>query len=218
MKLSAFTTVVLLVASTTAIQQTPEGHISTRDGSASTPDPRSLAIVQAAAPDSNSCASAAYPDECVTASDATIPILDSFAKYQITSPGEQVALLAWMAFESGDFQYVRNHFPAPGTPGQGTRCMMSPEFVAKFAPTLGVQPGSDPANTLDTLLTAPGAEWDAASWFLTTQCSDDIRTGLQTNTFQGFSDFTTKCISTSMTDDRKSGWQAAAKAFGLSGN
>lgn len=86
-----------------------------------------------------------FADECITAADATQPLIDSFAKYQITTPGEQAALLSWMAYESGDFKYVRNHFPAPGRPGQGCRNMMMPEFVSEFASTLQLS-NSDPAG------------------------------------------------------------------------
>ena len=38
-----------------------------------------------------------------------------------------------MAFESGDFQYQISHFPAPGTPGQGTRNSKAP-FWALLPP------------------------------------------------------------------------------------
>jgi hypothetical protein len=68
-----------------------------------------------------SCASAAFPTECANATVAADAINKSFATYQVTAPGEQAALIAYMLFESGDFQFKTNHFP--GRPGQGTRMM-----------------------------------------------------------------------------------------------
>src|SRR5947199_10077851 len=72
------------------------------------------------APTSGSCANAPIAAECATASQAVTPLISSFATYNITSAAEQAALLSWMAFESADFKYNRNHFPAPGNPAQGT--------------------------------------------------------------------------------------------------
>ena len=72
------------------------------------------------APSSNTCAGATFPQECATASQALPYILDSFQTYKITSWGEQAAIVSLMAFESADFKYNKNHFPAPGRPGQGS--------------------------------------------------------------------------------------------------
>jgi hypothetical protein len=87
-----------------------------------------LALVSAAAlttdqlltisPNSLSCANAPAAGECATAAEAVPIINDVFTSYQISSPGEQAALLSLMAFETGDFKYNRNHFP--GVAGQGS--------------------------------------------------------------------------------------------------
>lgn len=78
------------------------------------------AKLECIAPSSNTCAGASFPDECATASQALPNILDSFQTYKITSWGEQAAIVSLMAFESDDFKYNKNHFPAPGRPGQGS--------------------------------------------------------------------------------------------------
>ena len=75
------------------------------------------------APSSKSCdeASPEFAEECRTAPVAARHISDSFEKYDINSKAEQAAILSWMAMESGEFRYSRNHFPEPGTPGQGSK-------------------------------------------------------------------------------------------------
>lgn len=59
------------------------------------------------------------PGQCRTVNQAAGPILRSFEKYRITTPGEKAALLSLMAFESAEFKYQRNVYP--GTPGQGSK-------------------------------------------------------------------------------------------------
>ena len=171
-------------------------------------------ILLVIAPKSSSCASASFKDECVTANDAAQPIIASFSKYGLSTPGEQAALLSWMAFESGDFEYNKNHFP--GVPGQGMRCMISPSFVQEFAFSVQVQ-NADPAGLVQDLLKA-GHEWDACSWFYKTKCSAEIQTGVQSGTKAGNDAFITSCVSTTNTQDRQAGWVTAAKALGLSGS
>ncbi|KAL8952957.1 MAG: hypothetical protein Q9222_001176 [Ikaeria aurantiellina] len=85
---------------------------------------RTAGSLLAIAPKANTCANATFPKECKTASEAAPFINHSFATYGITTAGEAAAVVAIMAFESGDFKYNINHFP--GRPGQGTRNMQSP--------------------------------------------------------------------------------------------
>jgi hypothetical protein len=77
----------------------------------------------AIAPATASCNGTDFPDECADATHAATAINKAFSTYKITQVGEQAALVAYMLFESGNFKYNRNHFPAPGRPGQGTRMM-----------------------------------------------------------------------------------------------
>ena len=167
------------------------------------------------APTSASCADATadVSSECATAADATQPIIDAFVKYNVATPGEQAALLSWMAFETAEFKYVRNHFPAPGRPGQGTRAMMMPNFVSEYAGTLGLT-NADPAGLLDDVIKA-GGEWGAASWYYTTKCTDDVKTGVQTGGKAGWEKFVTDCVQTTMDDGRVKYWTASAQALGM---
>lgn len=77
------------------------------------------------APNSESCEKAdpEFADECRTADVAAQHISASFKKYDINSRAEQAAILGWMAMESGEFRYSRNHFPPPGNVGQGSKLL-----------------------------------------------------------------------------------------------
>ena len=73
------------------------------------------------APKSSTCEGAPAPDECATNVQAAPFLISAMSKYEIYSVPEIAAVLSVIAFESGDFKYNTNHFPAPGRPGQGTR-------------------------------------------------------------------------------------------------
>ena len=169
------------------------------------------------APTSNTCDGAPFASECVTASQAVEPLVSSFNQYGITTAGEQAALLSWMAFESGDFKYNKNHYP--GTPGQGTRCMLSPTFVKQYVssiPALSNKTASatDPAAVLQ-LVEPDEFSFGSAAWFLSTQCSQDVRSRLQAGTAAGWEAFVTGCVQTTVTDARKAYWTRATAALGV---
>lgn len=210
MKSAALTTISLLLATTAARPS------STPQPQRRAVDPRSIDILTKIAPSSASCSNAPIAGECATASDAAQPLIDSFAKYRIATPAEQAALLSWMAYESAEFQYVRNHFPAPGRPGQGTRAMMMPTFVSEFASTLQLT-NPDPAGLLDDVIKA-GGEWAAASWFYTAKCSDEIKQGVKTGGKAGWEKFITDCVETTLDSGEKSRevyWTRATQALGM---
>jgi hypothetical protein len=125
-----------------------------------------------------------------------------------------------MAYESGEFKYNQNHFPAPGTPGQGTRTMMSPTFVAEYVAFLGLTPASsDPATVLG-LVENDQYGFGSAAWFYHEKCSDAIKSQVQTGSQAGYDAFLTTCVGT--TADEGSGstsrlayWQRAASALGV---
>ena len=78
-----------------------------------------LEKVQYIAPESSSCTNAPQPHECRTAA-LVAPILNEvFTDHNIECLNEKAALIALMAFETGDFKYQKNHFP--GIPGQGSK-------------------------------------------------------------------------------------------------
>ncbi|KAB8256058.1 hypothetical protein BDV32DRAFT_106531 [Aspergillus pseudonomiae] len=172
-----------------------------------------IAIAPGAA---QSCASRAdknAPTECADAEQAATNIAKSFEKYQVTSPAEQAAVISLLALESVEFLYNRNK--VPGVAGQGTRNMQSPAFNSKYAASLNVAVSSDAAQTLDKLV--ENLEWDFGSgaWFLTTQCSADVRSALQAGSEAGWQRYITECVQTQVTDQRKEYWQKAVKALGV---
>jgi hypothetical protein len=79
-----------------------------------------IAQLEYIAPTSTTCNGAPFPEECAVAAQALPYIVESFQRYCVSSPAEQAALISLMAFESADFKYNQNHYPAPGRPGQGS--------------------------------------------------------------------------------------------------
>ncbi|KAF2099592.1 hypothetical protein NA57DRAFT_75092 [Rhizodiscina lignyota] len=173
-----------------------------------------------AAPTSNTCSGATYPNECATAQQAAQPIIDGFAQYGITTVGEQAAALSIMIFESGSFKYNEKHFPAP-VPGQGTRNMQNPEFNQKYVADLeksgklkssDVQAAGTDPNKILALVQPDEFSFASAAWFISTQCDAATRAGLQAGTQAGYTAYLTNCVQTTVTDDRISGWKAALQA------
>lgn len=77
-------------------------------------------IIVAAAPGSAGCDGSA---SCRTADQAAPLIQAAFDKFNFNTPGEQAAIMALMAFETGDFKFDVNVFP--GRPGQGSAYLRS---------------------------------------------------------------------------------------------
>lgn len=158
--------------------------------------------------------------ECATVDQAIQPLLAGFAKYKITTPQEQAALISWMAYESGEFKYNKNHYPAPGRPGQGCRNMMMPDFVKKYALTLPEVTSkidvntAAPAAVLDAVIAA-GQDFAAAAWYYVTYCTDAQKKDLVGGGRKGWEGFVTGCVQTTMDDGRVKYWTAATKSLGL---
>ncbi|KAF4175259.1 hypothetical protein CNMCM8694_008499 [Aspergillus lentulus] len=176
------------------------------------------AQIEAIAPKSKSCADAPAPGECATSEQAAVNIAKSFETYKVTSVAEQAAVIGLMAFESLDFEYNRNHFP--GVAGQGTRNMQSPAFNAKYAASLpaladkleGVS--GDPAGVLDLLLSNEEYDFGSGAWFLTTQCSQEVRSELQSGSQAGWEKYISSCVGTDANEERKAYWTRAVQALG----
>ncbi|KAI9713304.1 MAG: hypothetical protein M1812_006663 [Candelaria pacifica] len=203
------------ISSWTSQYRTTIGSVFGRDAKVGITEQQLLQI----APKSSTCDNAPVAGECSLAKDVYPNLNSAFMTYKITSPGEMAALISLQAFESAEFKYNKNHFP--GRPGQGTAAMLMPTFIAKYAasiPALG-----DKASGL-----APDAvlliinQWDvynfgSAAWFLTTQCSPDIRTGLQTGGQAGWEKYISSCVGTTVTSDRAAYWSKAVAALGVVG-
>lgn len=178
-------------------------------------------ILSTIAPATASCSGADFVDECADATRAATAITKSFATYGITSTGEQAALVAYMLFESGNFKYSKNHFP--GRPGQGTRMMAMPPFIKQYATAVvGEQavatasaPGGDAGNiaVLNLVNADDEKSFGSAAWFLSTQCTPEIRQGLVAETVDGWHNFLTVCVGTTAAPERDAPWIAAKQAM-----
>lgn len=179
------------------------------------------------APGSDSCPSSS--EECATSSQAAPFLNEAVSRYQLASPAEQASVLALIAFESGNFKYNINHFPAPGRPGQGTRNMQSASFNLKYVksiPELASQTAytttdglsGDQLNEIRALVLPDKYAWASAAWFLTQipECAD-ARQLLQSggNPDAGFLAHM-RCVGVPDVDSqRRATWEAAKAALNV---
>jgi len=179
----------------------------------------------------------AFGDECATAERAAGPISAAFAKFGISTVGEKAALLSLMLFETGGFKFDKNHFPAPGRPGQGTRNLQIFKFNLQYAldiPAVAPQakallgpitPSSSQAeidavpdatkNAVRALVLDDTNSFASAAWFLKASgaCAQSFSDGLKTGTVAGWESYITGCVGTTVTDDRRAAYDAALKAL-----
>lgn len=175
----------------------------------------------AIAPETASCAGADFPNECADAAQAATALNKSFETYGITSTGEQAAIIAYTLFESGNYKYNENHFP--GRPGQGTRMMAMPPFVKLYATSVA---GAESVATaeaaggdagLKAVLALVNSDdeksFGSAPWFLSSQCTSEIRAGLVAETIEGWHNFLTSCVGTTLAPERDTPWTAAKQVL-----
>ncbi|KAL1716895.1 hypothetical protein EV715DRAFT_254455 [Schizophyllum commune] len=203
------------------VSHTPGGGVSPRADN-STADALTTQLL-AMAPNTNSCVGAKYPDECRVASQAAQPILDSFATYALNNTNEQAAVISLMLYESGEFKYNWGHFVAGETvhtPGKGTRNMQSATYNEMYARELF---GDDKVNAANStggadgileLVSPDGPSFGSAAWFLTSQCDEAVRKGVQSGTQDGWSVYITDCIGTTVDQGRIDYWNKAKEALG----
>lgn len=173
-------------------------------------------------PKTASCVGAVPLDECADASRAAVAINKSFQTYSINSTGEKAALLAYMMYESGSFKYNRNHYPEPGRPGQGTRMMAMYPYVKLYATSvLGEDAvakaeavgGDDGMNAVLALVNSDDEKsFGSAAWFLSSQCTQEVKAGLAAETVDGWHAFLTECVGTTVAD-RDALWLSAKQAM-----
>jgi hypothetical protein len=177
----------------------------------------------AISPKTASCAGADFPDECADATQAAAALNKAFETYKITSPGEQAAIVAYELFESGDFKYKKNHFPAPGRPGQGTRMMAMPPYVKQYATAVAgadavakaeAAGGDAGLNAVLALVDDDEKSFGSAAWFVSTQCSAAVRAGLDAETEDGWHNFLSQCVGTGPDATRDPAWVAAKANLG----
>jgi hypothetical protein len=176
-------------------------------------------MIAAIAPSSSSCDPAAqFGNECATAAQAAPALNNVFAKYGINNAGAQAAVIAWEAFESGDLKYKMNHFPEPGRPGQGTRCMMMPPFVAEYATQLvgadKVQAAGEPAKVLALVNGDDEGSFGGGAWFMKAKCGNLIDQ-FASSPNAAWASFITSCVETTAGAERDAYWTRAKKALGV---
>lgn len=75
--------------------------------------------------------------------------------------------------------------------------------------------GDDELNAVRALVLPDAYAWGSAAWFLTTQCSEEVRSTLRTGGQAGFESYM-GCVGTTATSDRLAYWERANTAFGVS--
>lgn len=185
-------------------------------------DTSAAQIILQIAPGSASCTDT---KECRTAEQAAPFLIDAMVKYGVTTPSEIAAVLALMAFESVDLKYKRN--VSPGRPGQGTANMQMwnfnleyaksiPELQSKVAALGTVTEGdTDKLNQLLDLVIDDQYNFGSAPWFLTTKCSSDVRTKLQSSAYDAGYAAYMACVGVQVDESRTAYWTRAKQAFGL---
>ncbi|KAK2758730.1 hypothetical protein FQN54_003420 [Arachnomyces sp. PD_36] len=193
------------------------------------------------APNSKSCDTATpkFADECRTADVAAKYISESFERYGISSRVEQAAVLGWMAMESGEFRFSRNHFPRPGRPGQGTYNIQSLAFNIKYidatpelksnlstpvdisssicGPDACVIPATIANAALDMILQNDQYAFATGAWFMKDICSEEVKSALADDMEAGWEQFVTKCVYAPLSEIRREYWEKAKAALGLAG-
>lgn len=169
------------------------------------------------APETASCSGAPFPDECAEATVAATALSKSFDTYGIKSAGEKAALIAYTLFESGNYKYSKNHFP--GRPGQGTRMMAMPPFISKYATAVAgadavaaasAAGGDAGLNAVLALVNSDDEKsFGSAAWFYSTQCSAEVKAGVDAGTVEGWHNFLTECVGTTLDEVRDTPWVTA---------
>lgn len=169
------------------------------------------------APETASCSGADFPEECADAATAATALNKSFDTYGIKTAGEKAAIIAYTLFESGNYKYSKNHFP--GRPGQGTRMMAMPNYIAMYATeVVGADAyakasaigGDAGLNAVLALVNSDDEKsFGSAAWFYSTKCSADVKAGVVAETVDGWHNFLTQCVGTELDPSRDLPWVAA---------
>lgn len=96
--------------------------------------------------------------------------------------------------------------------------MLSPSFVAQYVksiPALAAQAAraGSPDALLD-LVMPDQYSFASAAWFLSSQCSAEVRAGLQRGSLEGWTAFVRGCVGTTVTGERQAYWERAVTALG----
>ena len=99
--------------------------------------------------------------------------------------------------------------------------MQSGAFNLKYAssipalsPALTALSPGDLTGVRKLLVSNDVYDFGSAAWFLSTQCSPEIRSGLQSGTTAGYQAYVSDCIHVPASGDRQAYWDRACRAFG----
>ena len=92
--------------------------------------------------------------------------------------------------------------------------LMYAQSIPALAPYLEKVQTSDAAAILGLLIRYTNYDFGSAAWFLTSQCDESVRSGLQSGSGAGFSAYMA-CIGTTETSDRGAYYQRAVTALGV---
>lgn len=99
--------------------------------------------------------------------------------------------------------------------------MQSPSYNKKYASSLPAlksdlpKVSNSPAELLDLLRNNETYDFGSGAWFLTTQCSKDVRAKLQSGSETGWQLYISDCVGTSLTEELRAYWERAVKALGV---
>lgn len=96
--------------------------------------------------------------------------------------------------------------------------MQSPAYNKKYAssiPSLKAKVSQcvNTSEVLNLILANKQYDFGSGAWFLTTQCSGDVRTALQKGDEQGWERYITGCVGTEASQGRKTYWERAVRAL-----
>lgn len=182
-------------------------------------------IIEEIAPKSKACpTSGDFIDECRSAKEAAPLIFEAMYRYGFYHKNEIAAIISLMALESGDFAYRKNHFPAPGRPGQGTANMQMAEFNLKYAKAIpavadevanvtSVDNLSDEElNRIRELVIVDEHNFGSAAWFLRDECGEKVAEALRKDVDAGFVTYM-DCVGVEVDESRQEYLDRAKSAF-----
>lgn len=72
-----------------------------------------------------------------------------------------------------------------------------------------------PDKVLDLLLEDEMYDFGSGAWFLTSQCEESVRDALRKGDEQGWREYISQCVGTTVTDARKGYWEKAKEALAV---
>ncbi|KAK3952257.1 hypothetical protein QBC32DRAFT_370409 [Pseudoneurospora amorphoporcata] len=150
-------------------------------------------------------------DQCRTPEQAAPFLIKSLER---RTTGEIAMVLSLIGLESVDLQYKVN----TRNDDQGTANMMMAPYVKEYAEFLQLPiDGKSGADILQLVIANDFYNFNSAVWFMEKHCSDDIKAKMKKGTDEGYELYLTKCIQTTVSEERQAYWKRAKEFFNLAG-